>query len=61
MGHEPDWYKVITAARFLRVAPWDLLRQPVVWQEWARGAMSAEGEARRQHQARSNRQQALGT
>lgn len=31
----PDWYPLMRAARWMRVAPWDLLKQPAVWQTWA--------------------------
>lgn len=30
-----DWYVLIRAARYLQVAPWDLLGQPVYWRHKA--------------------------
>lgn len=41
----PDYYPLIRAARYLGVAPWELLRQPRVWQEWAHICEAAENEA----------------
>lgn len=42
MGSIPDWYPLVSAARWMGVAPWDLLRQPATWMEWALQAESAE-------------------
>jgi hypothetical protein len=54
MGEMPDWYPLIRAARYLGVAPWDLMEQPLYWSEWAITAEAAENEAqeeiRKQHQ-----------
>jgi hypothetical protein len=41
----PDWYITLRAARYLRVAPWELAAQPAIWQEWALTAESAEAAA----------------
>lgn len=41
----PDWYPLLRAARYLRVAPWELLERPLAWQTWAILAESAEAEA----------------
>ncbi|MBI4496316.1 MAG: hypothetical protein HY689_00220 [Chloroflexi bacterium] len=41
----PNWYVLLRAARYLGVAPWDLLEQSAVWQEWALMAESAEAHA----------------
>lgn len=46
MGELPDWYSLITAARYLKVAPWVLAQQPIAWREWALEAQAAEAEAR---------------
>jgi hypothetical protein len=35
----------IRAARYLGVAPWELLEQPYAWTIWAITAEGAEGEA----------------
>lgn len=48
MGEVPDWYLLIRSAKYLGVAPWDLLDQPKVWRNWARWAENAENEAERQ-------------
>lgn len=42
MGEIPDWYRLLRAARELHVAPWELAKQPLVWQEWALNAVRAE-------------------
>lgn len=49
MGEAPSWWHLIQAARYLRVAPWDLARQPVWWMRIALAAQSAE--AREQKRA----------
>jgi hypothetical protein len=36
------WYRLIVAAKYLRVAPWDLAEKPYWWVEIAQAAMSAE-------------------
>ena len=38
----PDWYRVVRAARYLGVAPWDLLEQSEAWRSWAAIAEQAE-------------------
>lgn len=45
-GTMPDWYPVISAARYLGVPPWELVEQPSEWMDWALAAQSAESEAR---------------
>lgn len=55
MGEAPDWYTLIRAARYLGVAPWELLDQPIIWREWAEAATFAESEAKRQQQEREAR------
>jgi hypothetical protein len=47
MGSVPDWYRVLRAAKYLGVAPWELLEQPAIWLEWALTAESAENKAER--------------
>ena len=51
MGECPEWYDVIRAAKYLGVAPWELLAQPIHWRQWATAAEQAENEARRQLEA----------
>lgn len=48
MGHCPEWYSHLKAAKYLGVAPWDLLEQPVHWREWAIQAERAEQESQKQ-------------
>ena len=38
----PDWYPLFRAARYLNVAPWELLQQSVWWRDKALIAQSAE-------------------
>ena len=45
MGELPDWFPVLKAAKYLGVAPWDLIKQPVVWMTWAMELHQAEREA----------------
>jgi hypothetical protein len=50
----PDWYPLLTAARYLGVAPWELVDQPAEWLEWALSAQSAEAEAARVNAGRKS-------
>jgi hypothetical protein len=45
MGALPDWYPLLRAARYLKVAPWELLEHAAAWQHWAILAENAENEA----------------
>jgi hypothetical protein len=45
MGHCPDWYLVMAVAKYLGVAPWEMLAAPMWWQDKALVAMTAENEA----------------
>jgi hypothetical protein len=45
MGACPDWYYLMKAAKYLGVAPWELLGQSVWWIDKALIAISAEIEA----------------
>lgn len=42
MGDAPDWYWLVRAARYLGVAPWELLERPPIWIELALAAFAAE-------------------
>ena len=55
MGEVPPWYMVIRAARYLGVAPWDLMEQPQVWQ-----AMALEAESAELQQQNQQRKKGLG-
>ena len=50
-----DWYVLMRAARYLGVAPWELLDQPVYWQHKAIESerIDAEVEEARAEQARA--------
>ncbi len=52
MGEAPSWYFTLKAAKYLGVAPWDLLERPVWWQEVALAAEAAEAAASKQQQSR---------
>jgi hypothetical protein len=45
MGECPDWWVTIQAARYLGVAPWDLMNQSIYWTDKARTAITAEAGA----------------
>ena len=45
MGEQPLWHRVVVAARYLGVAPWDLKRQPWSYLLEAEAAMVAETTA----------------
>lgn len=55
MGSCPDWYTVVQAAKYLGVAPWDLMRQPIYWTEWAIHSNHAEATAQKNQQERQQR------
>lgn len=54
MGEVPSWYRVVRAARYLGVAPWDLERAPMSWVSRAEAAMAAEQEARDKRQPKGH-------
>lgn len=41
----PNWYRLIQAAKYLGVAPWDLAQRPVWWMNIAVAAQNAEHAA----------------
>jgi len=45
LGSVPEWYRLITAARYLQVPPWELAQKPVWWTEIALAARAAESAA----------------
>ena len=49
MSAPPDWWRIVAAARYLGVAPWDLAQRPVFWVDVAHEAMSAEAHAADMH------------
>lgn len=48
MGQVPLWYRIVSAARYLNVAPWDLGEQSLAWLYRAEAAQSAEAHAEKQ-------------
>lgn len=54
MGEAPTWYRVLKAAQFLRVAPWELASQPFTWLAMAEEAQAAEAHAEKMN-AKPNR------
>jgi hypothetical protein len=53
LGKCPDWYITITAAKYLGVAPWDLIKQPYHWTDWAIESQQAEAKAEQDRQKRN--------
>lgn len=53
----PAWYSLIRAARYLGVPPWELLKQPIYWMEWALQSENAEDAAEAHHQQRAEAKQ----
>ncbi|MGI6376428.1 MAG: hypothetical protein GX601_06705 [Anaerolineales bacterium] len=41
----PEWYASLQAARYLKVAPWDLAEQSIGWTNLALAAIDAESKA----------------
>ena len=51
-GTLPEWYGVMQAAKYLGVAPWELVERSIYWKDKALIAMSAEhwaADFKRQH------------
>lgn len=57
MGECPSWYRLIRAAKYLGVAPWDLASQPHTWVNMAEAAQDAEAHAEAMHEQRRRRLQ----
>lgn len=53
MGSAPPWYFTIKAAKYLGVAPWDLVDKPAVWVDMALEMESAEKYAENEIRKRS--------
>lgn len=45
MESAPEWYRLLKAAQYLRVPPWELAAQPFYWVHVAEAAQSAEAHA----------------
>jgi hypothetical protein len=52
MGYMGDWYPVLRAAKYLGVAPWDLLEQNPLWVQWALDAETAENKTQENQRIR---------
>lgn len=52
MGELPSWYRLLKAAQYLRVAPWDLAKAPTFWVYAAEQAQTAEAHADAEHARR---------
>lgn len=46
MGYVPDYYRTIKTAKYLGVAPWELVKQSLFWRKAAEIVEGAENEAR---------------
>lgn len=55
MGQVPQWYRVVRAALFLGVAPWDLADRPMYWVLVAEAAQDAENSAAKQRETHSGK------
>ena len=49
LGEAPEVYWTIRAARYLRVAPWELATRPAIWEDLALATERAENYARAHH------------
>ena len=52
MGAAPEWYVLLRAAKYLGVAPWELMEQPATWMNLALAAEGAENRAERDRMKR---------
>lgn len=55
MGECPTWYRLLVAAKYLGVPPWELQAAPWRYVLQAEAAMSAEAAARKHHADRAAR------
>lgn len=53
LGAAPSWYRLIKAAQYLRVAPWELAKQPLTWVHMAEESQAAEAHAKAVHEKRN--------
>lgn len=52
MGDCPNWYRLIKAAQYLQVPPWELAERSLAWVYQAEAAQGAEAHAREMHEKR---------
>lgn len=52
MGAPPTWYRVVKAARYLRMTPPEVAKMPLFWVEAAEAAQDAEATAEAEHRKR---------
>jgi len=57
MGTCPPWYRLVKAAKYLGVPPWDLAAKPLTWVHMAEAAQDAEAHARAMLEKHHNTQQ----
>ncbi len=43
----PDWFATFQAAKYLGVAPWELMEHSIYWRDKALIAMTAEAQAQK--------------
>lgn len=55
MGEAPTWYRVLKAAKYLNVPPWELVKQPMAWVRMAEEAQAAEAHAEAVHRKNQGR------
>jgi hypothetical protein len=54
IAYYPESYPLVQAAKYLGVAPWELLEQPIFWRNQALLFMTAEAQAQEQRQQMLN-------
>mgnify|MGYP001228458512 CR=1 FL=1 len=52
LGEVPFWYRIINAARYLRVAPWELAQRSAFWLHAAEQAQAVEIAVQNRAQSR---------
>lgn len=54
MGEPPPWYRLLKAAKYLGVPPWELAGRPIAWVTMAEAAQDAEAHAQAVHDKRGS-------
>jgi hypothetical protein len=57
----PDWYYLLRAARYLGVAPWELIQQEMAWFNLALQCEAAENHAESKRMEKRQRKAKRGT
>lgn len=50
------WYRIVAAARYLGVPPWELAERPFSWVQMAEAANDAEARAEKQREKNAEAQ-----